>query len=489
MTLKEKIIQFMNNNQGQMFTTKEISVALGQPESSVTKSLRQLSDWGEILREADPKFLRRRLFGHKKSFKNHLKIISKSFENHFFRGLLIYIIILNIRIKHILKKRPQNPFFSETPFEDLENVYSVLDKFLTPSARELLDTIPGETIERIDQIVENEIFPLLRKPVESLGPRTESSLGPRTESAPLLDTTKKTDPGAPAKPKEAPLSVEERYRSTGKTLARICKKKTPSKPKDELTAYSKAIKRKHMTKEARIAESPFIPHIRYYGIQPQHRDFEFAKAWSTIMRRFFKSYVINKWHKEYARSFTSFRRSGDFGKNMKKARIEADLLSARYEDYMVGIAEYYFDRSASCGREMNPNLAHLAGEDYVAAAKDYVETTLKGRILITLDDIKYSGNADFLLGGNFQTSIMDPDSASKINEFYHDILYIAIERAAYFSSYELLDLVTFTIDYGILSKEWAEGYGKFHNLDCLKGYRFKAPGFYDADMIFKCIQK
>jgi len=253
------------------------------------------------------------------------------------------------------------------------------------------------------------------------------------------------------------------------------------------TPYKKSRSRVIAQKERRVDESPFIPHVRYFKLNPEQRNYEFALAWSKIMRIHFPAFRMNIAWKKALSGIVSFRNSENFRNMMRNARVEADMLSARYEDYMTGIAEYYFERNASNGRELSPRPAHLAGETHVDAAKDYIEQGLKGRILITLQDIEYSGNADFLLAQNFDAA--GADQKALINIFLQDVVFPELERSSFLTGHELRDLISYSIDYRLIPKQWAEGFGEHHRLDKLRRYNYEKPSKFTATTIFRMVQE
>ena len=204
---------------------------------------------------------------------------------------------------------------------------------------------------------------------------------------------------------------------------------------------------------------------------PGQRTFEFARAWHKVLMKFFPGVAIKRNYDKALASLTQFQADKEFYNQLWKARVEADLFCCRYEDYNVGIAEYYFERNAKAPRELSPLPGMLAGEVHVAAAKNYLDLGLKGKILITSQDIRHSGNADFIL--NYGSANTEQQDLASI--FYEDVLFIELERAAFLSGQRLFDLITYAITLGLMPQSWAEGYRTEHNLEQLKGYRFPGP--------------
>jgi hypothetical protein len=473
MSVKDRIIEFFENNPDQKFTSKEVSQKLGIKLRTCWNEISDLQKRGILSSEHNQKEPRNPLYElfhspfhspktAKMSFHSPLHSPLHSFHSPLHSPLhspisrtliltMYSILLFPIPISYGLEESVQ-----------LNAITKQLEKILNPSGKALLDTLPESALEKIEAFFRSEVFPLLRRPDISAGP-----------------TPVKTAPKAPVK---LPIPSEE-------ALRKIFPKGIPKRNLAAEAEYKKSRSKETVQKESCISANIFAPHIRYFGLTPDQRNFEFGRAWAKIMGLLFKAYRISPSYQSALRNLPTFQSASKFRCMMRDARIEADLLNARYEDYMVGICQYYFDRNAHSSRDATPQPKDLAGEAHVAAAKDHLDQSSKGRILITKADIEYGGNADFLLGENF-TKPTTPTEQEQRLTYYQDHLFPEVERAAYLGGHPLADLTSFTITYGLLPKEWAEGYGTFHHLKKLKGYKFTTPpkGF-DLRNIFQTTQE
>lgn len=450
MTIKERIIEMTRENPLIEYTVKQISARLEIKHIfSINRSLKQLIEEGILTKKPDPGFPKRMLY-RANDYTTTTPRLHHDYTNY--RCVLLYI---NTLLKNTIKERHYSP--------ELAELDSAIQKFLNVGGKELLKSVPDEVVKKIDTIIDEQILPLLRSPI------LETTDAPAVET-PALDPPMKEEPET-----ELVVVTPEHKFSTGKKLAKAFPKGVPGAEKapecsttSKTTSYKKARAKDIKQKEILIEETPFERHIRYYMLAPEERNYLFAQAWYKTVMRFFPAYRLTPAWRKALSSLSNFRTAKEFRLSMRNARIEADLQHARYEDYMTGICEYYLTvRNPGSGHDMTPAPKDLAGEVHVAVAKDYIEQTLKGKILITKDDIRNSGHVDFILDYDNAT----PEQQKLASIFYHDILLVEFERAAFLSSHRLFDLVTYAITYGLMPQSWAEGF----KLEQLKGYRFPGP--------------
>jgi hypothetical protein len=361
-------------------------------------------------------------------------------------------------------------------------LHHLIDRFLNSEGRELISSVPDSVVKRIHSIVEDEILPLLRTPKEPLDPPFKTE--------PLDPPAVPVKPSAPIA--EAPCSepVPVSVAAAQRNMERF--KTTPKKPRAKTppaeTPYKKARSKKLAQKEGRIESDPFNVHIRYFGMDPEQRNFEFARAWMKIMNLFFKGFKPSASWNKAMNGLSYFKESGNFRLYIRNARIEADLLKIRYEDYMVGIAEDQIDDNAKSGIDRTPELKKIAGPSHVAAVRDHIQLGLKNKILITIADVKNSGNVDFLLPANYSES-MPAEQRQQCDVFYQDHLFPEIERVASLTGHRLHDLVSHAIAYGLLPQAWPESPETQKRLIKLRGYRYSTPTGFDSLMIFRSAQE
>lgn len=488
MNIVDQIIKTMDSNPGKSYTVDEMKAILKRNRTAIQRALSRLVEVGVVDRKSDPSFHCRYLYRRKggTTFATTFSppttfatTFATTFSDPYFD--LLYNILYSI--KHILKKKAETNLIPEV-IKNLIEFDNMLDKFLNDSGRELSSTIPDELWDKILRFAKTEIFPVLRKPVleKSSDEVSPDSLDPSVkfpESDPsikFISSTpipEKTLSEEKSKPRDLPVGNIEKFLKKSGEL-----EKTPA------IRLSKEMR----VKEDYIAENVFTPHVRYFRLTPEQRSFEFAKAWMKIVTRFFKGYRMNPGYQKALTSPALFRKSGKLFSDLNKARIEADLLNARYEDYMVGIAELQFDLNARSSLENTPQTKQFAGETHIAAAKDYIEQNLKGSVLITKQDILYSGNANFLLAENYATPTQTAEQFNLAKTFYQDCVFVELERNAMITGHRLWELVTQAIDYGLLPKAWTTGYGTHHTIDKLKGYE-PTESYFKTGILFRNVQE
>ena len=272
-----------------------------------------------------------------------------------------------------------------------------------------------------------------------------------------------------------------------KSARRGLEKLSPNKTKtSKITTPKNRDNEKDVMKRKDIAlsQDPFAPHIRYFGLTPDYRGFLFAQAFSRIVKEQFRWRKYKVWSDALIGEI-AFRHSKDIYHFITKARIEADYLHARYEDFVIGICRYYHDLNMKGSGEKIPRYDHLSGVEHVHAAHSYLTNTPK--ILMTLEDISFSENADFLLPGRFASGTLTPHQYELSLIFFHDVVFPELERMALVPGYSLKSVVDIAIRYGLLPLQWAEGYGTFHRLERLATYKYKSPEYFIPESVFKSI--
>ena len=499
MTIIEAILNEIQSNPEKEYTVKDLLPLVGGSISNTRKALVKLTRIGKIRRQIntigkeikyvlcsenddfDPSSATRwNQGGIKVESKNTLKTPSKHLQNTEGQALLyiLYYLIINN------KKNNNKNTLKDRKSPSLENFFPPsfrLEEIISPSFQQ--NPLP---------IVLNLLSELIPDGVLNGFEISPSIFCAGIKRTPVLDTDTELTPPmegpAPLSPEELRAKqIEEtrtKFSGTSNSLTEAFGSKTtkdgPVKRKAAkpiTTINSPKLKAKEKEIDATIT----MPHIRYYGLSKEQRSFEFAKAFHKSMTTMFPAFRFHPaWQIALSAKY-EFVRSGNFFIAMTKARIEADLLSARYEDYMSGICEYYFDTNGTRTITKTPRYDQLAGSEHVASVKDYIEQNLKGKILITPSDIKNSGHVDYLLPENFD-SITSKDQYDHAHIFFHDVVFPELERVTFLTGHRLWDLISSCIGFGLIPRSWAEGFITHHHLKQLKGFVFKKPEYSDRSI-------
>ena len=327
-------------------------------------------------------------------------------------------------------------------------------------------SLPDEIRDKAVEVVRSEIVPLFRSPVKAA--EGDPALKPIQESS--VPTARQKE-----RAKKAGINVKSFVRMENRLKDELKGKGI----KAGIHVFLPRTDPVTRAKQESLNKSDFKSHVRYYGIDPDHRSYEFAKVWVRVVQKLYPTWKPYKGVQINLSNFLKFIRSGDYYISATKARIEADLLGARYEDYIAGLIQYHLENRR--GDKHPPKFDDAKGSAHVEYAKNYIDIDLKAHILITKSDLKFSGCADFLFSKNFDPENPNPKSLV----FYQDVLFTRLEQIATTTGHELWELVRQCIEYGVMPQIWAEGYGKFHRLAPIEKFTHGSCDPYLADSLFK----
>lgn len=245
-----------------------------------------------------------------------------------------------------------------------------------------------------------------------------------------------------------------------------------------------------ITKEdERVAEGRMHPN--YWGMDSYERDFEFAKIYVDLVSRV-SSHLKETYTKILGtESMYRFRRPRkkncvDNRKDIHASRVQADVSSARYEEWIKARIELW-----SPERNFNvpyPNPHYLTSREHweiwcgfmsVGNGKEYITYDRAGLEAIGIPCLLPE---NFHADGHLEKAKArdnDPETdQEKLREYdlqcklYEDYIYADMLRVHGSSGWDILELAKKAICKKIIPADWVMGYGTHHNLPELKQARY-----------------
>ena len=228
-------------------------------------------------------------------------------------------------------------------------------------------------------------------------------------------------------------------------------------------------------------------HPNYWGMDSYERDFEFAKIYVDLVSRV-SSHLKETYTKILGtESMYRFRRPRkkncvDNRKDIHASRVQADVSSARYEEWIKARIELW-----SPERNFNvpyPNPHYLTSREHweiwcgfmsVGNGKEYITYDRAGLEAIGIPCLLPE---NFHADGHLEKAKArrnDPETdQEKLREYdlqcklYEDYIYADMLRVHGSSGWDILELAKKAICKKIIPADWVMGYGTHHNLPELK---------------------
>jgi len=438
-------------------TSKEIAEVTKTKLTTVWDTLKKLSDEGKIEKIKNPKNPRLGLYKLKKSGSKLGKSTSKlGTRKTDFHVNKLYTYLNTIILKSFTRLKVLNPSPEIILKEFNENIKTLSDKFLgdTPSDSDL------RNLKKTTRLL-IESF-LKTHPVNHCCDPAEKFFRVLREG----------------------FAIEKVSDVVKQVVAKGFKPPSSLKTEKMLEAVRKAHEKAFHPREFHPAPDiklraqfldarPFYPHVRYYRCPWAEKDLKFAQAWVEITPRQFPGWTpppfVGFALIQGTASLKTVR--PEFHKAINRARIAADEMHIRYEDYIYAAGEGFKDRPDYCKRTVAPRYIDLGGVTHTEWVQHYINTKWAGKILLTRDDI-IDAQALFLLPENYIETSQGPNKGP-LETYLYEFLYEKMVVAARMNpSTDLKEIATVAIQAGLLPVEWAESPVTQKDRPELAGYNF-----------------